>query len=157
MKLASPTNTCKYISYMLLHTVSESCCHFAICFYSLPCLWDSLLRHMNRTNEETRLTVPTNMTHTSKGRQTHKFLETKYNPLNECPNRWDINHRSLYQWTTMPYDSTPSVKLHIRAYGIILNVRTFRSKWFPLTRRVLDVISTSQEFCILRRVSVPQD
>ena len=69
----------------------------------------------------------------------------------------DINPRSLYQWTTMPYDSTPSVKLDIRAYGIILNVRTLRSKWFPLTRRVLDVISTSQEFCILRRVSVPQD
>ena len=70
----------------------------------------------------------------------------------------DINPRSLYEWTTMTYDSTPSVKLHIRAYDIILNVRTcsmrqtigyrqtFCRQWLRLARRVLSDMYTSWEF-----------
>ena len=35
-----------------------------------------------------------------------------------------INHRSLCLWSSMPYDCAPSIRLHTRAYNIILNVRT---------------------------------
>ena len=106
-KLASATNTCKYISYMLLHTVSASSCNFSVSFHLFPCLWDSILRHMNRTNKETHLTVPPDMAHTSLGWKSHKFLIAKYNLLVNFPICGDINLRGLFG--TSPWPQNPEL------------------------------------------------